>query len=199
MDEPLIIANCSGFYGDRFEAAAEMVEGGPIDVLTGDYLAELTMAILWRAKQRDPSRGYATTFLRQMESLLGTCLDRGIRVVANAGGLDPEALAGGLADLAGRLGLPVRIGVVTGDDVLGRLGELAAASGGDLRHADTGAALGGRAALTAHAYLGGWGITACLAAGADVVVGGRTADAALVSGPAAWHHGWGTGDWDALA
>src|SRR5437016_13068078 len=90
----LRIANCSGFYGDRLSAAREMVEGGPIDFLTGDYLAELTLLILWKAKQRDPSSGYANTYLRQMEEVLGTCLDRGIRIVTNAGGLNPAGLAG---------------------------------------------------------------------------------------------------------
>lgn len=86
----LRIANCSGFYGDRLSAAKEMVDGGPIDVLTGDYLAELTMAILWRNQRRDPDAGYASTFLTQMEQVLATCLDRGIKVVVNAGGLNPR-------------------------------------------------------------------------------------------------------------
>ena len=89
MAAPLRIANCSGFYGDRLSAAREMVEGGPIDVLTGDWLAELTMLILWKGCQRDPSKGWAHTFLTQMEEVLGTCIDRGIKVVTNAGGLNP--------------------------------------------------------------------------------------------------------------
>ena len=88
MPRPVRIANCSGFYGDRFSAAREMLDG-PIDVLTGDYLAELTMLILWKARRRDPGLGYATTFLRQMQDVLGTCLERGVKVVANAGGLNP--------------------------------------------------------------------------------------------------------------
>ena len=93
MPEVLRIANCSGFFGDRLAAPREMVEGGPIDVLTGDYLAELTMLILWKSRQRDPSLGFARTFYRQMEDVLGTCVDRGIKVVANAGGLNPAGLA----------------------------------------------------------------------------------------------------------
>src|SRR5438309_1988668 len=88
---PVRIANCSGFYGDRLAAAREMVEGGPVDVLTGDYLAELTMLILWKARQKDPTAGWARTFLTQVEQVLGTCLDRGIRIVSNAGGLNPLA------------------------------------------------------------------------------------------------------------
>src|SRR6516164_4801681 len=91
--EPLRIANCSGFYGDRLSAAREMVEGGPIDFLTGDYLAEMTMMILWKARHKDASRGYAVTFLKQMEGVLGEALARGIKIVTNAGGLNPAALA----------------------------------------------------------------------------------------------------------
>ncbi len=92
-ERPVIIANCSGFYGDRLSAAREMVEGGPIDVLTGDWLAELTMLILWKAKARNAEAGYANTFLTQMEQVLGTCVDRGIKVVTNAGGLNPAGCA----------------------------------------------------------------------------------------------------------
>ena len=198
--EPIRIANCSGFYGDRLAAAREMVEGGPIDVLTGDYLAELTMLILWKAAQRDEATGYATTFLRQMEEVLGTCLDRGIKVVTNAGGLNPRGLADALRDLGSRLGLSPTVAHIEGDDLLGRLDELQAA-GHPLRHLDTGrplAELPGKAA-TANAYLGAWGIVEALAGGADVVVCPRVTDASLVVGPAAWWHGWAREDWDALA
>ncbi len=94
------IGNSSGFYGDRMEAVREMVEGGPIDVLTGDYLAELTMLILWKARQKDPGAGYARSVLAQLEPVLGTCLDRGIKIVNNAGGLNPSGLAQQLAALA---------------------------------------------------------------------------------------------------
>jgi Acyclic terpene utilisation family protein AtuA len=194
------IANCSGFYGDRISAAGEMVEGGPIDVLTGDYLAELTMLILWKARQKDPAAGYATTFLTQMEQVLGTCLDRGIRIVSNAGGLNPAGLAARIGELAARLGLAAKVAYVEGDDLTGRLDELLAA-GHPLTHLDTGQRLAdaGIKPVTANAYLGGWGIAEALAAGADVVVCPRVTDAALVVGPAAWWHGWRRDDYDALA
>ncbi len=199
-DRPVRIANCSGFYGDRIAAAKEMVDGGPVDVLTGDYLAELTMLILWKARQKDPGAGYAVTFLTQMEQVLGTCLDRGIRIVSNAGGLNPAGLATRLGELAGRLGLAPKIAYVTGDDLSGRIDELTAA-GHPLANLDTGRSLAdaGVRAVTANAYLGGWGIAAALAAGADIVVCPRVTDASLVTGPAAWWHGWRRDDYDALA
>ena len=197
---PVRIANCSGFYGDRLPAAREMIDGGPIDVLTGDYLAELTMLILWKARRKDPSAGYARTFLAQLEDVLGTCLDRGIRIVANAGGLNPTGLADEIGKLAARLGLAPRVAAITGDDLLDRLPELQGA-GIDLAHLDTGRPLAdaGMQVVSANAYLGGWGIAAALAADADVVVCPRVTDASLVVGPAAWWHGWERTDWDALA
>jgi hypothetical protein len=200
MDTPLRVANCSGFYGDRHSAPRELLEGGPIDVLTGDYLAELTMLILWRSRGRDPAKGYATSFLRQMEECLGLAADRGVKVVANAGGLNPAGLAAELRALAGRLGVPVRVAHVEGDDLLGRLPELQAA-GEPLAHLDTGTPLAaaGVAPVTANAYLGAWGIVTALDAGADVVVCGRVTDASLVVGPAAWRFGWAADDWDRLA
>jgi hypothetical protein len=197
---PIRIGNCSGFYGDRITAAREMVEGGPIDVLTGDYLAELTMLILWKAKQKDPTAGYARTFLTQLEHVLGTCLDRGIRIVSNAGGLNPAGLASEIGVLAQRLGLAPKVAHLTGDDMVGRLDELAAA-GVDLANLDTGQPLAetDRKAISANAYLGGWGIAEALGAGADIVVCPRVTDASLVVGPAAWWHGWARDDFDALA
>jgi hypothetical protein len=198
--EPLRIANCSGFYGDRRSAPRELLEGGPIDVLTGDYLAELTMLILWRSRSRDPAKGYATSFLGQMEQCLGLAVDNGVKVVANAGGLNPSGLAAELRALAERLGLDVGVAHVEGDDLLGRLDDLGAA-GEPLAHLDTGVPLAaaGVAPVTANAYLGAWGIVAALEAGADVVVCGRVTDASLVVGPAAWHFGWAADDWDRLA
>ncbi len=185
--DPLRVANCSGFYGDRLSAPRELLEGGEIDVLTGDYLAELTMLLLWRARAADPAAGYARTFLQQMEDVLGLALDRGVKVVANAGGLNPAGLAAELRALAGRLGLRARVAHVEGDDLLPRLEEL-------------GVRLpAGVTPVTANAYLGGWGIAEALAAGADVVVCGRVADASLVAGPAAWRFGWARDDWDRLA
>ncbi|MFE6775377.1 acyclic terpene utilization AtuA family protein [Streptomyces sp. NPDC057702] len=177
------IGNASGFYGDRFDALREMLTGGPLDVVTGDYLAELTMLILGRDRMKDPGRGYARTFLRQLEEGLGLAVERGVRIVANAGGLAPAALAEAVRDLAARAGVAVRVAHVEGDDVLARA------------HREG----WGANALTANAYLGGAGIAACLRAGADVVVTGRVTDAALVSGPAAAHFGWAPDDWDALA
>jgi len=197
---PVRVANCSGFYGDRIAAAQEMVAGGPIDVLTGDYLAELTMLILWKARQKDPDAGYARTFLTQLEQVLGSCLDRGIRIVSNAGGLNPAGLAAQISQLAARLGLAPRVAYVEGDDLTGRIGGLLAA-GHDLAHLDSGQPLAaaGVTPVTANAYLGGWGITTALAAGADVVVCPRVTDASLASGPAAWWHGWSRDDHGALA
>lgn len=198
--EVLRIANCSGFYGDRFSAAREMVEGGPIDVLTGDYLAELTMLILAKARHRDPALGYATTFSRQMEQVLGTCVQRGIKVVSNAGGCNPAGLADRLRELAAGLGLDVSVAHVEGDDVADVVRRLLA-EGHDLAHMDSGRPLAQAAGtlVSAHAYLGGFAVAEALSAGADVVVAGRITDAALVVGPAAWRFGWGRTDLDALA
>ncbi len=198
MTAPIRIANCSGFYGDRLAAAREMVDGGPIDVLTGDWLAELTMLILAKNRQRDPAAGYGRTFVTQLEQVMGDCLDRGIKVVSNAGGLSPRGCADAVAALAAKLGLDPVIAYVTGDDLVPRLPELRAA-GVDFANLDTGEPLGDRAVITANAYLGGWGIADALARGADIVITGRVTDAALTVGPAAWWHGWRRDDWDALA
>ncbi|WP_231931159.1 acyclic terpene utilization AtuA family protein [Micromonospora coriariae] len=152
-----------------------MLDGGELDVLTGDYLAELTMLILGRDRLRDPDLGYAKTFLRQLETCLGTALDQGTRIVTNAGGLNPAGLAAAITRLADRLDLPVRVGYVEGDAI---------------QRPD---------ALTANAYLGAFGIAACLDGGADVVVTGRVTDASLVVGPAIARYGWGRDDLDELA
>ncbi|MBA3983971.1 MAG: DUF1446 domain-containing protein [Acidimicrobiia bacterium] len=192
---PIRIANCSGFYGDRLSAAAEMVTGGPIDALTGDWLAELTMLILARTRERRPGGGYAVTFLRQMEQVLGPCLDRCIKVVTNAGGLDPTGCAEALAGIAHRIGVAPTIAVVTGDDLIDRLDELADV----LMPFGDGERLELDGVVTANAYLGCWGIVEALTGGADIVITGRVTDAAVVCGPAAWHHGWARDNWDALA
>lgn len=200
MSAPLRIANCSGFYGDRAGAMREVVDGGPVDVLTGDYLAELTMLILGRQRAQDPAAGYARTFLTQLEGCLADVVARGIKVVSNAGGLAPHALAAAVRAVADRAGLAVAVAVVDGDDLLPRWAELAPRLHGG--EAPPGGGRGGAApteVLTANAYLGCWGIAAALAGGADVVVTGRVTDASLVVGPAAWHHGWGPDDLDALA
>ena len=199
-NEPIRIANCSGFFGDRLSAAKEMVEGGPIDALTGDWLAELTMLILSRIQAKAPGGGYARTFVSQMEEVMGQCLDKGIKVVSNAGGLNPEGCADAVQEVADRLGLRPRIAYVGGDDLAPRLHELIDA-GVDFSHLDTGQPLGEIAnrIVTANAYIGCWGIVEALNQGADIVVTGRATDAAVVAGPAAWHHGWRRDDWDALA
>jgi Acyclic terpene utilisation family protein AtuA len=195
--EVLRVANCSGFFGDRTAAAREMVEGGPIDVLTGDWLAELTMFILHKTRER--SGGYARTFLRELEGVLPTCVERGITVVANAGGLEPEALAVAVRELARRQGVAVRVASVAGDDITGRLPELVAA-GERFVNLDTGEALPADAhVVTANAYLRARPIADALAAGARVVVTGRVTDAALVVGPCLHAFGWQDADLDAIA
>lgn len=200
MPKAVIIANASGFYGDRRSAAEEMVRGGPIDVLTGDYLAELTMAILARGRMKDPKVGYVPTFLRQMETILGECLSKSIKIVTNAGGLNPRGLARDLGALCDRLGLHPKIATVEGDDLMGRLAELEGL-GEPLAHLETGIPLrrAPGAVLTANAYLGGFGICEALNRGADIVICGRVTDAALVVGPAAHKLGIRRDDWDKLA
>lgn len=188
------IANCSGFFGDRLSAAKEMVDGGDIDVLTGDWLAELTMFILHKQRHRNAELGYARTFLLQMEQVLATCIERGIKVVTNAGGLNPAGCAEKVREIAARLGVAATVAHIEGDDLMDRIDGLRP----QLNHLDTGAALTADA-LTANAYLGGWGIATALQNGADVVVCPRVTDAALVVGPAAWWHGWALDDWDRLA
>ncbi|HEY8302926.1 MAG TPA: acyclic terpene utilization AtuA family protein [Jatrophihabitans sp.] len=178
----LRIGNCSGFYGDRAAAMHEMLTGGPLDVLTGDYLAELTMLILARDRARDQTLGYAKTFLRQLETGLGAALERGVTLVANAGGLNPAGLAAAIRRLADSLGLDVAVAHVEGDDLRERAGELALGE-----------------PLAANAYLGAFGIAECLRSGAQVVVTGRVTDASLVVGPAIAHFGWTPDDLDALA
>jgi hypothetical protein len=179
---PVRIGNCSGFYGDRHAAMREMVTGGELDYVTGDYLAELTMLILARDRAKSPERGYAKTFLTQLEESLGTALDNGVKIVANAGGLNPAGLAAAVRALAERLGLAVNVAHVEGDDLVGRAAEL-----------------GFGTPLSANAYLGAWGIVDCLNAGAHVVVTGRVTDASVIVGPAAAHFGWTPTDYDALA
>jgi hypothetical protein len=181
-DDVLRIGNCSGFYGDRASAMHDMLTGGPLDVLTGDYLAELTMLILGRDRMRDETLGYAKTFLRQLESSLGTALERGVRIVANAGGLNPGGLAAAVRRLADQLGLDVEVAHVEGDDLRDRAAEFGLGE-----------------PLAANAYLGAFGIAECLRSGARVVVTGRVTDASLVVGPAIARFGWTPDDLDELA
>jgi len=181
-DQRIRIGNCSGFYGDRISAVAEMLDGGELDYLTGDYLAELTMLILGRDRMKDAGLGYAKTFLRQMENSMGAAVDKGVKIVVNAGGLNPAGLAQALRQLADELGVGAQIAHVDGDDLIDRAADLGLGT-----------------PLTANAYLGGFGIARALDAGADIVVTGRVTDASLVVGPAASHFGWQSTDLDQLA
>jgi hypothetical protein len=176
------IGNCSGYYGDRLSAMREMLEGGDLDYLTGDYLAELTMLILGRDLMKDPATGYAKSFVRQMTDCFALAQERGVKIVANAGGLNPAGLATRLREVAAEQGVEVVVAHVEGDDLRERADELSLGE-----------------PLTANAYLGAFGIAEALNRGADVVVTGRVTDASVVVGPAIAHHGWGREDHDALA
>ena len=196
--DPIRIANCSGFFGDRPSAALEMVNGGPIDVLSGDWLAELTMLILSRIKNKNPQSGYARTFVTQMNDVMETCLEKGIKVVSNAGGLNPKACAEAIEEIAEKRGLSPSIAYIDGDDLMARLPELINTE--NLLPFETEQKLGDASDyVTANAYLGCWGIVEALETGADIVITGRVTDAAVVCGPAAWHHKWKKTDFHQLA
>lgn len=199
-DRPIRIGNCSGFYGDRLSALSEMVTGGQIDVVTGDYLAEVTMLVLARSKTRRPDGGYATTFLRQLGPVASEIARRNIKIVVNAGGLDPAGLAIATRDLLEQAGVELGVAYIEGDDLSDRISGLQAA-GHAFENLDTGAHLStwGHEVLTANAYLGGFGIKRALSSGADIVVTGRVADASLTSGAAAWWWDWQADDYDAMA
>jgi len=187
MTDPIRIGNCSGFYGDRLSAFREMLEGGPLDYLTGDYLAELTMLILGKDTFKDPNLGYARTFVKQAEDALGLALEQGVKIVVNAGGVNPRGLADKLREVATGLGLDPKIAHVEGDDIRGQVTDLG------LLHETYGNP------LTANAYLGAFGIASALTRGADLVVTGRVTDASVVVGPAIAHFGWTPESYDALA
>ena len=197
---PIRIANCSGFYGDRLSAAKEMVEGGPIDVLTGDYLAELTMAILFNKKRQSPDQGYVGTYVKQVKEVMQLCLEKKIKLVSNAGGLNPKGMADALQAVADELGLSPKIAWIDGDDLMPHLSALQK-DGEDLVNIDTGRRLSESNAMsvTANAYLGCWGIKEALDQGADIVICPRVTDAAVVMGPAAWYYNWQREDYDQLA
>lgn len=198
--EPIKIANFSGYLGDRRTAVDEAMAGDPFDVMMGDYLAEITLASLSAAYQRDPSKGYVEYFVEQIRPHLPAIADRGIKVVTNAGGFHPARLAQVLRDEIAAVGADLRVAHVEGDNILSELPRLADA-GYDFANLDGGAPLSEWVAkpFAANAYLGGWGIAAALREGADIVVCGRVTDASLTAGPAAWWHDWATDDWDALA
>ncbi len=201
MNETIRIANCSGYYGDRLDAAREMIEGGPIDVLTGDYLAELTMGILYGQKQaRGEAMGYVGTFLKQLEEIARSCAEKNIKIVVNAGGLNPKSMADEVQKILDAQGVKSKVAYIDGDDLTPCLGELGA-GGEALANIDTGQAFStaDQTAVTANVYFGGWGIKEALDQGADIVICPRVTDAALVIGPAAWKFNWKRNDYDALA
>lgn len=197
---PLRLANFSGYLGDRFSALDEVLGGDPVDVLTADYLAEITLAGLAAAHQRDGRKGYVELFVAQLTPQLARIAEKRLRLVTNAGGFNPQALAERLRALIAEAGLALRVAHVAGDNLIERLPALRA-EGQALPHLDTGEPLSawGPQPMAANAYLGGWGIAAALAEGADIVVCGRVTDASLTVGPCAWWHGWAVDDWDALA
>jgi hypothetical protein len=195
------VAAGQGFWGDWLEAPRRQVEGGPVDYLMLDYLAEVTMSILQKQKERDTSMGYARDFVGAMDSIMPAVTQRGVRVIANAGGVNPPACAAAVRELARRRGgPPLRIGVVTGDDLLPRLDELIE-GGHPLANMETGAALDDvrDRVLSANAYIGSSPIVEALARGAQVVVTGRSTDTALTMAPLRHEFGWAEGDWDRLA
>ena len=194
------VASGQGFWGDSLDAPRRQVEGGPVDYLMLDYLAEVTMSILQKQKERDPRMGYARDFLGAIESVLPALTDRGVRVVANAGGVNPPACAAAVQELAATRGASLRIGVVTGDDLLPRLDDLLA-EGHALANMDTGEPLDvvRDRVLSANAYIGSAPIVEALARGAQIVITGRSTDTALTMAPLRHEFGWGDGDWDRLA
>ena len=196
------VASGQGFWGDWLDAPRRQVEGGPIDYLMLDYLAEVTMSILQKQKERDPSMGYARDFIGAMESVLPAVTDRGVKVIANAGGVNPVACAEAVLEVARARGAAgkLRIGVVTGDDLLPHLDTLIAA-GHPLANMETGEPLSTvrDRVLSANAYIGSTPIVEALARGANVVVTGRSTDTALTMAPLRHEFGWGASDWNLLA
>ena len=199
--ENIRIANCSGYYGDKLSAAKDLVEGGPVDFLTGDYLAELTMGILYSQRlKRGEEMGYVGTFLKQYKDIAQTCQSKGIKIVVNAGGLNPRSMARELNKINQELSLDMKVAHIDGDDIVGDL-KMLQDKGEEFLHMDKNIPLSssGCQVLTANVYLGAWGIVKALDLGADVVVCPRVTDASLVIGPAAWKFGWKRNDFDKLA
>ena len=202
MTRTVRVAGGQGFWGDWLEAPRRQVDGGPVDYLMLDYLAEVTMSILQKQKERDPAMGYARDFVGAMESVLAAVAERGVKIIANAGGVNPEACAAAVQSMAagaGRKG-SLRIGIVTGDNLLPRLDELLAA-GHELRNMDTGEPLSmvRDRVIAANAYIGSTPIVEALARGANVVITGRSTDTALTMAPLRHEFGWGAAEWDKLA
>ena len=202
MENNLIkIANCSGFYGDKLSAAKDLVEGGPIDVLTGDYLAELTMTILYGQKlQRGEDKGYVGTFLKQVKEIAKTCDEKNIKIVTNAGGLNPKSMASEIQKILEEQAVEMKVAYIDGDDLMPEMSNLIG-SGEEFVNIDKNTSLknSGYTPLTSNVYLGAWGIKEALDNGADIVVCPRVTDAAVVIGPAAWKYNWDRNNYDALA
>ena len=199
--EVIKIANCSGYYGDKLSAAKELVDGGPIDVLTGDYLAELTMAILYGQKiQRGEDKGYVGTFLKQIKDVAASCKEKNIKIISNAGGLNPRSMAHEIEQILNDLSIELKVAYIDGDDLIPRMNELQE-NGESFINIEKEIALdeSGCDPLTANAYLGAWGIKEALDNNADIVVCPRVTDAAVVIGPAAWKFNWQRNDYDSLA
>jgi hypothetical protein len=201
MSDVIRIGNCSGFYGDRLAAAREMVQGGQIDVLSGDYLAELTMAILHNQREsRGAQLGYVGTFLKQVREVAAECLDKNIKIVSNAGGLNPKGMAEEIEKILLELGVNSKVAYIDGDDIVKDIERLQS-EGEAFVNTDKGKPLSesGNKVVTANTYFGGWAIKEALDQGADIVICPRVTDAAVVIGPAAWKFNWARNDYDALA
>ncbi|HEX8474771.1 MAG TPA: acyclic terpene utilization AtuA family protein [Pyrinomonadaceae bacterium] len=202
MKEKIRIASGQGFWGDMLDAPVRQVEGGQIDYLMLDYLAEVTMSIMQKQRARDPQAGYARDFVPLMREILPACVERNIRVTANAGGVNPQGCAAAVAEVARELGLGgrLRIGIVTGDDIMQRLDDFLA-RGIELRNMDTGAPLSTvrERIQSANVYLGAWPMVEALDGGAQVVVTGRATDTGLTLAPIIHEFGWKENDWDRLA
>src|SRR5256885_13519326 len=199
LKEVVRVGAGQGFWGDDIDAPRRQVEGGQLDYLMLDYLAEVTMSILQKQKERDPSLGYARDFVGAMESVMSAVTERGVKVIANAGGVNPPACAAAVKVVAEKAGAKgkLRIGVVTGDDLLSRLDELIG-QGHSLANMDTGEALSTirDRVLSANAYIGSEPIVVALAKGANVVITGRSTDTALTMAPIRHEFGWSPTQWD---
>ena len=200
--DKVIVANCSGFWGDDPTAARRQVEGGRIDYLVMDYLAEITMAIMQKQRQRNPEAGYATDFVHQLRDILPECVERNIRIVANAGGVNPLGCKRAVERLAEELGLAerVKVAVVLGDDIYAGLDDILAA-GEPLAHMESGQVLKDirDRVLSANVYLGATPVARALELGADIVIAGRVTDTSVTLAPLMHEFGWARDDWDRLA
>ena len=202
MSDKIVIANCGGFWGDDPTAARRQVEGGPIDYLVMDYLAEVTMAILQKQMAKKPQLGYAGDFITQMRDVLVPCMEKGVTIIANAGGVNPHACGAALEALAAELGVAdkVKLGVVAGDDLFDDLDELIAGGQG-LSSMETGRPLTDvrDTVLSANVYIGAPSIVRALELGANVIIAGRVTDTSVALAPMLHHFGWAADDWDSLA